>query len=80
MHRVKHVKRHAMSLWKIEVYAEEQDTTPFRVGYLSADTEYAAVEAAIDAMGEAERSDVNVVARMVSSLPPDVILWVPDNA
>lgn len=69
-----------MPLWKIEVYGEEQDATPFRVGYLIADTEYAAVEAAIDAMGEALRSNVNVVARMVSSLPPHVVLWVPDNA
>lgn len=69
-----------MPLWKIEVYEGNDDSSSSKVGYLNATTEDEAIKAATDAMGGAKRADISIVAKVVSTLPPLKVLWVPGNA
>ncbi|MFZ1728036.1 MAG: hypothetical protein WBO29_16140 [Albidovulum sp.] len=69
-----------MSLWKVELFENGEDAVPAKVGYLNADSEKSAVDVVVQTMGEANRADFKVVAKIASTLPPRQVLWVPDNA
>ncbi len=65
-----------MPLWQIDTYDNRDDASPFRSGYVNADTESEALEAAKNAMGDASRADLTIKASSVASLPRDHVLWV----
>jgi hypothetical protein len=65
-----------MTLWKIEIFDNKEDSEPSRTGYVDAPSEAEATALATEAMGSANRVDMTPAA-VVSQIPPGSIVWVP---
>lgn len=65
-----------MAVWKIEIFDNKTDPQPSKTGYVEADTNIDAAEAAANFMGLAQRADV-VPAPRVTEVPRGQIIWVP---
>jgi len=62
-------------IWEITIFENADDQEPARRGYVQAASETEAVETATQAMGNAKRADMRVVAAQVPSLPSGVVFW-----
>lgn len=64
-----------MTVWRVEVYDNRDDSAPSRRGFVEADSEHDAVEAARKAMGEAARAALDVRVEKCAGLPRGCIVW-----
>ena len=65
-----------MALWRIDIFANEDDERPYRSGYVHADNEVDASEKVVKAMGDDARGYAEQVrSYSVPTIPTDRVLW-----